>query len=76
MGFKKTAKFKPGAHLIVSVQTSVCVFLCVCVCPQGLLITSRMIWTPYDCLNKGYSFYMPAVVVIDDGRSIRIKVYH
>ena len=42
---------------IVSVRTSVCVFLYVCVCPSPrLLITSGVIWTPYDWLNNFYSF--------------------
>ena len=35
--------------------SDVCV--CVCVCPPPrLLITSSMIWTPYDWLNNFYSF--------------------
>ena len=39
--------------------------LCVCVCPPPrLLITSGGIWTPYDWLNKFYSFYVVAVVSI------------
>ena len=43
--------------------------MCVCVClrmslPPRLLITSGMIWTPYDWLNKFYSFYVAAVVGI------------
>ena len=33
--------------------------LCVCLCsPPRLLITSGVIWTPYDWLNKFYDFYM------------------
>ena len=45
-----------------------------CVCPPPrLLITSGMIWTPYDCLNKLYSFYMAAEVVIGSRRGLRIK---
>ena len=35
-----------------------------------------MIWTQYDWLNKGYSFYMAAVVVIGDGRGLRIEGCH
>ena len=35
----------------------------VCVCPLRLLI-SGMIWTPYDRVNKFYSFYMAAIVDI------------
>ena len=45
-----------------------------CLCPPPrLLITSGMIWTPYDWLNKFYSFYMAAEVVISSGRGLRIK---
>ena len=48
---------------ILSVQTSVCVVVCVCVCPPlRLLITSGMICTPYDWLNKFYNCYMTNVV--------------
>ena len=51
---------------IVSVQISVCVcvFVHVCVCPpMRLLITSGVIWTPYDWLNKLYSCYITIVVM-------------
>ena len=40
--------------------------MCVCV-PPKLLITSGMIRTPYDWLNKSYSCYMAIVVVIVNG---------
>ena len=46
--------------------------MCVCPLPR-LLITSGVIWTPYDWLNKFYSFYMAAVVVIGSGRGLRIE---
>ena len=37
--------------------------MCVSVClPPRLLISSGMIWTPYDWLNKFYSCNMAAVV--------------
>ena len=39
------------------------VCVCVCVCVR-LLITSGVICTPYDWLNKFNSFYMAAAVVI------------
>ena len=42
-----------------------CLYACVClhVClPPKLVITSGMIWTPYDWSNKFYGFYMAAVV--------------
>ena len=35
-----------------------------------------VIWTPYDWLNKGHSFYMAAVVIIGDGRGFRIEAHH
>ena len=59
-------------HLkIVSVWISVYVFVCVCVCvcvsTLRLLITSGVIWTPYDWLNKFYSCYMATVVIIVNG---------
>ena len=55
-----------------------CVCLCVCVCmcvspPPRLLITSGVIWTPYDCLNKSYSCYMAAVVIINDGCGLEVE---
>ena len=36
-------------------------------------MTSGVIWTPYDWLNKFYSFYMAAVVVIGSGHGLRMK---
>ena len=43
----------------------VCVCICVCVCLlPWLLITSGMIWIPYNWLHKFYNFYMAAVVNI------------
>ena len=48
-----------------------------CMCsPTKHITTSRMcgmIWTPYDWLNKFYSFYMATIVVIGGGYSLRIK---
>ena len=32
-----------------------------------------MIWTPYDWLSKGYSFYMAARVVIDSSVALELK---
>ena len=51
----------------------VCVSMCACM-PLRLLITSGVIWTPYDWLNKDYSFIMAAVVIISGGRGLRIEV--
>ena len=51
--------------------------VCVCVCPPPrLLITSGMIWTPYDWLNKFYSCYMAIVVVIVNRRGLGIDTRH
>ena len=47
----------------------------VCLSPK-LLITSGMIWTSYDWLNKFYSFYMAAVVDIISRHGLRIDARH
>ena len=45
----------------------------VCVCPRPrLLITSGVIWTSYNWLNKFYSCYMVTVVIIVNGRGLSI----
>ena len=48
------------------------VIMCVC-SPPRLLLISDVIWTPYDWLHKGYSFYMAATVIIGSGRGLRIE---
>ena len=53
----------------------VCTFVCVCLLPR-LLITSSMIWTPYDWLNKFYSLYMAAIVSIISRRGLTIEARH
>ena len=50
---------------IVSVQMSVYVFA------PRLLITIGVMWSSYDWLNKFYSYYMVAVVVIGGGRGLK-----
>ena len=45
---------------------------CLCVSALRLIITIGMIRTLYDWLNKGYSFYLAAVIVIGGERSFRI----
>ena len=52
-----------------------CLYACVCP-PPRLLITSGVIWTPYDWLNKFYSRYMEIVVVIVNGRGLGIDTRH
>ena len=56
-----------------------CVHACVCVClcpPPKLLITSGVIWIPYDRLNKFYSCYMTTVVSIIDGHGLGIDMHN
>ena len=54
-----------------------CVCMCMCVCPPlRLLITSGVIWTPCDWLNKLYSFYMAAVVIIVDGCGLTVEAHY
>ena len=43
--------------------------------PPRLLITSGMIRTPYDWLNKFYRGYMAIVVVIINGRGLGIDTH-
>ena len=50
-----------------------CVFVCA---PPRLLITSGVIWTPYDWLNKFYSCIMTIVAVIVNGRGLGIDMCH
>ena len=52
-----------------------CVLCTLHVCPPlRLLITSDVIWTLYDWLNKFYSFYMAVVLIISSG-GLRIKAH-
>ena len=65
----------PGFLKLNLCKSSVCVYVClrVCVClPSRLLITSGVIYTPYDWLNKFYSCYMANVVIIVNGRGLGI----
>ena len=51
-----------------------CTCLCVCLCPPPrLLITSGVIWTLYDWLNKFYRCYMAIIVGIVDGCGLDIE---
>ena len=57
---------------IVSVQTSVCVFVCVCL-PPRLLITSGMMWhdmTPYNWL-KAFIWQLQSLSVV--GVALELK---
>ena len=57
----------------VSVWTFVCVFMRL---PLRLLLTSAVIWTPCNWLNKFYSCYMATVVGIINGYSLGIDTHH
>ena len=57
----------------------VCVCVCLCACvyvsaPRLLIISGRIL-TPYDWLNKFYSFYMAAIVGILSRRGLTIEVH-
>ena len=59
---------------ILSVGTCVCVRVLL-----RLLITSSIsgvIRTPYNWLNKSYSFYMAAIVIVGGGHGFRIEAHH
>ena len=63
--------------VFVFVFVCVCVYLRVCVCPPPMvLITSGMIETQYNWLNKFYSCYMAIVVVIIKGCGLGIDTCH
>ena len=63
------------------VYVSVSVFFCVCVCvsvcpPPKLVITSGVIWTLFDWLNKFYSFCIAALVGIVIRPGLTIEMSH
>ena len=61
------------------IYADICMFVCVnvCVClPLRLLITSGIIWTTYDWVNKFYSSYMTTVVRIIIWSGIGINTNH
>ena len=63
--------------IIVSVQTSVCVFVCVCP-PQRLLITNGVMWhgiDPIRLVKQVLQLYMATVVVIVNGRGLGIGTH-
>ena len=64
---------RPWFLKMVSTYVDIHMYVCP---PPRLLITSGEILTPYDWLNKGYSLYMPTVVIIGDGRGLRIEACH
>ena len=67
------------AHAHVCECVCACVYVCVRVgvgvFTPRLLITSSMMWTAYDWLNKLYSFYTGAVVsiIINLGMALELK---
>ena len=53
-----------------------CQYVCLCMCvylPLKQLITSGVIRTQYDWLNKLYTFYMATLVVISSGVALELK---
>ena len=79
-GFLKiTLVYDISVHVCVCVwvpvclRACVCVWACMCVPTLRLLITSGVIGTPYDWLNKLYSFYMAAVVIVIVGMALEMK---
>ena len=65
--------------LVSSVCVFACVFVCVFVCkllPLMLLITSGMIRTPYNWLNKFCNFYMATVAINFNVRGLSIVTHH
>ena len=74
------AVFKPGNRCVPGfIKLILCKCLCVFVSlSPGLLLTSGMIWTPYDWLNNFYTVYVAAVVGIVRrcGLSTDINVHH
>ena len=63
-------KMHTGFLKIVSVRTSMCVRLSA----LRLLITSGVIWTPNDWLNKFYNCYMATVAIIVNGCRLDIDM--
>ena len=47
-----------------------------CVSVARVLITTGMIWTPYDLINKFYSFNIATVDVIVSRHDLKIEVCH
>ena len=61
-----------ACFLKIALSTNIaCVLMCVC--PWGYyLITSVVMWTLYDWLNKFYSYYIVTVVSIVDRRALEL----
>ena len=57
-----------------------CLCLCVFVCvyaTEAIILTSGVIWTPYDWISKLCSYYnvMATVVIIVNGRALGIGTH-
>ena len=67
----------PGFYKLILSNKCVCMCVSVSVCsPPRLLITSGIIWTPNDWLNKFYSFCMAAIVGIISRHGLRNESRH
>ena len=66
-------KYAPGFLKLILRGLSVCMHVCQ---RPRLLITSGVIWSPYDWLNKFYSCYMAIVVGIVNGCGLGIDTCH
>ena len=78
LGALACSRHAPGfLILFLCVHMYVCVCVCVCVStPEAINITSGMIWTPGDWLNKFYSRCMTIVVIIVNGGGLGIDTRH
>ena len=63
--------FKPATHNSFLFCPEVNLFACVSA--TKAITSGMMIWTPYDWLNKFYSFYMAAAVVFISRHCLRIE---
>ena len=65
--------YTPGFFHKILFTKSIFVYVCIYF---SMIITNGMICTPYDGLNKLYSFYKAAIVDIISCSGLRAKVHH
>ena len=68
--------YMASTHLVSLNTFAYDVGMCACVSTPRLLITSGVIWTPYNWLNKLYSFCIAAVVCIIRRHGLSIEICH